>query len=276
MLNAKLVVVGGDAQQKEVRLKQLPTIIGRGRDVNLTLPHPLVSRVHCEIFEKQGYLYVKDLESLNGTYVNNIKIENERILEPNQLLTLGNVTFRAVYQPRGVKVPVAADASDETFRVTNRPTKPDRRPISNISELETERVGLRPSDTDHDDPSDQLKTVHKRRTVHQSDPHTGKPAGPHIKSGDELVDGFDLAEDSKIRIEDEENIPPDKSVSLSALRDLPSDSRQASFAGGIEIGQPPAVVDDPESVRIDLGQEGLSANEFSQSKLDSFVRKLPK
>ena len=98
MLKAKLVVVGGEAKQTEVRLKVLPTIIGRGREATLTLPHPLVSRQHCEIFEENGRLYVKDLSSLNGTYLNNERIEGQQPFDPDQLLTLGNVTFRAVYE----------------------------------------------------------------------------------------------------------------------------------------------------------------------------------
>ncbi len=97
MLDAKLVVVGGDAKAAEVRLK-LPTIIGRGKEAGLTVPHALVSRRHTEIFEQDGGLYVRDLGSLNGTFVNNLRIENDQPLEPNQLLTLGNVTFRAVYE----------------------------------------------------------------------------------------------------------------------------------------------------------------------------------
>jgi len=99
MLKVKLVVVGGDAKSKEVDLR-LPTVIGRGRDVTLTLPHPLVSRRHTELFEKDGRLFVKDLGSLNGTYVNNRRIEAEQRLAPNELLTLGNVTFRAIYDAR--------------------------------------------------------------------------------------------------------------------------------------------------------------------------------
>ncbi len=98
MFSAKLVVVGGDAKKKEVNLK-LPTVIGRGREgVSLTLPHKLVSRKHTELFERDGHLFVKDLGSLNGTFVNNQRIESEQLLRPNELLTLGNVTFRAVYE----------------------------------------------------------------------------------------------------------------------------------------------------------------------------------
>ena len=104
MLEVKLVVVGGDAKSSEVRLK-LPTVIGRGKEAGLTVPHALVSRRHTEVFERDGKLFVRDLGSLNGTFVNNLKIEGETMLGPNQLLTLGNVTFRAVYE-------VSADALD--------------------------------------------------------------------------------------------------------------------------------------------------------------------
>ena len=96
MINAKLVVVGG-AKQTEVNLKKLPVTIGRSNDASITLPHSLVSRQHCEIFEEQGILYVRDLNSLNGTFLNNEKITGSRPLLPDQLLTLGNVTFRAAY-----------------------------------------------------------------------------------------------------------------------------------------------------------------------------------
>lgn len=96
MFKAKLVVVGGEANQTEVELK-LPMLIGRGRDAGLTVPHALVSRRHCEIFDRDGRLVVRDLGSLNGTFINNKRIEGEQLLDPEQLLTLGTVTFRAIY-----------------------------------------------------------------------------------------------------------------------------------------------------------------------------------
>lgn len=98
MLEAKLVVVGGVADRREVHLRSLPLTIGRGKDVSLTLSHQLVSRKHCRIFTENDLLHVEDLNSLNGTYVNNKQIDGIQTLEPGQLLTLGNVTFRAVYK----------------------------------------------------------------------------------------------------------------------------------------------------------------------------------
>ena len=94
-MDAKLVVVGGDAEVREIKLR-LPCILGRGRDAALTLSHPLVSRQHCELFEQDGTLVVRDLGSLNGTYIGSERI-TQASLRPGELLTIGPITFRAVY-----------------------------------------------------------------------------------------------------------------------------------------------------------------------------------
>lgn len=94
-LNARLVVVGGEVKQAEIKLR-LPSTIGRGRGATIMLPHPLVSRQHCELYETDGRLMVRDLGSLNGTFINNERI-SDSALPSGELLTVGAVTFRAVY-----------------------------------------------------------------------------------------------------------------------------------------------------------------------------------
>ncbi len=123
MLKAKLVVVGGDAKSTEVKLKTLPCIIGRGKEATLTLPHPLVSRQHTELFERDGRLWVRDMGSLNGTFLNNKRLESEQPLDPNQLLTLGNVTFRAVYEPLDDQETDLTPLNVGTLRETGKQTE---------------------------------------------------------------------------------------------------------------------------------------------------------
>ena len=96
-MDAKLVVVGGEARVTEIELN-LPLTVGRGRNSGLALPHPLVSRKHCEIYEEEGKIVVNDLGSLNGTFVGDRRINEPTFLMPGELLTIGTVTFRAVYQ----------------------------------------------------------------------------------------------------------------------------------------------------------------------------------
>ena len=99
-MQTRLVVVGGDATPSEVDL-ELPISIGRGWDNGLCLPHPLVSRHHCRLTEQDGAVVVEDLGSLNGTYVGKLRVDGPTPLRPGELLTVGTVTFRAVYVAAG-------------------------------------------------------------------------------------------------------------------------------------------------------------------------------
>jgi pSer/pThr/pTyr-binding forkhead associated (FHA) protein len=124
-LNVKLVVVGGEVKTTEIILK-LPSTIGRGRGTAVVLPHPLVSRNHCELYEADGKLMVRDLGSLNGTFVNNERID-EAPLAPGELLTIGTVTFRAVYHEPGKRdddsrTVSAAKTSEKTVKVNKTAT----------------------------------------------------------------------------------------------------------------------------------------------------------
>jgi pSer/pThr/pTyr-binding forkhead associated (FHA) protein len=140
--NVKLVVVSGEVKTKELSVK-LPSTIGRGRDLAVVLPHPLVSRNHCELYEADGKLMVRDLGSLNGTFVNNERI-TESPLAPGELLTVGTVTFRAVYHADGKpgddsKTMSLPKASDKTVKVNKSgtvPAKPKQQPIIEESDDE--------------------------------------------------------------------------------------------------------------------------------------------
>jgi pSer/pThr/pTyr-binding forkhead associated (FHA) protein len=70
-LNAKLGVVGGDVKTEEFKLR-LPSTVGRGKGTTIMLVHPLVSRKHCELYEAEGQLMVRDLGSLNGTFADGV------------------------------------------------------------------------------------------------------------------------------------------------------------------------------------------------------------
>jgi predicted component of type VI protein secretion system len=140
-LKAKLVVVGGDTKTEEIKLR-LPSTVGRGRGTTIMLAHPLVSRQHCELYEANGQLMVRDLGSLNGTFVNNQRV-SEAPLPPGELLTIGTVTFRAVYEAESEGGPPAesrsqpksankgASSSAETIRATApKPKAPSQTPAA--------------------------------------------------------------------------------------------------------------------------------------------------
>ncbi len=121
-MEARLTIVGGQANKKRVTLK-LPIIIGRSRDADLTIAHPMVSRQHCELFEVQGLVRVRDLGSLNGTFVGDKQI-TEAALRPNDEFTIGPLTFRVDYEYAGEMTVVAPSLPEDRQPVAPPPVVP--------------------------------------------------------------------------------------------------------------------------------------------------------
>jgi predicted component of type VI protein secretion system len=132
-MDVKLVVVGGATLQASEFALKLPTVVGRSRSVDLPLANALVSRKHCEIFEDDGQLMVRDLGSLNGTFVGKSRVEETAAVPAGSLLTIGAITFRADYA--GVNGVAIADA-DEVEAVTNTHIGSDD-PTIDVDELDT-------------------------------------------------------------------------------------------------------------------------------------------
>ena len=94
-MDAKLVLVRKGLKPTVVRLKKLPMTVGRGREADLTIAHPTVSRLHCELYEVDGDLCIRDMGSLNGTFVGESQI-TEASLESGDELIVGSAKFQVV------------------------------------------------------------------------------------------------------------------------------------------------------------------------------------
>jgi pSer/pThr/pTyr-binding forkhead associated (FHA) protein len=73
--------------------------IGRQNDNHIVLDSPRVSRRHAEIFQHGDHVFLKDLNSQNGTLLNGTKIENLDLwlaveLFPNDQVSLGDYIFK--------------------------------------------------------------------------------------------------------------------------------------------------------------------------------------
>ncbi len=242
MINATLVVVGGESENRELKLN-LPTVLGRGRDASVTVQHSLVSRLHCEIFEREGRLYVRDLQSLNGTYINNFKIVDEEPLLPGQLLTLGNMTFRATYEmPEGM---------------TEQDFMPTEMPATNRQKLDTVRAECNTPFS-----GQEITAYPDRADSIEPDQMTTAAVNSSAGSSD-ILDGIEFL------------ATPQKSISISALGNLPGQQPAVSFIGDFQGARPLADAD-TSSIDLDVAESVRKKVEADDSKLGSFVRKLPR
>jgi len=61
-----------DGQSWQIEVVSPIAIIGRHTDADLRFAYPDISRRHCRLVFENGVWRVEDLQSLNGTYVNNV------------------------------------------------------------------------------------------------------------------------------------------------------------------------------------------------------------
>jgi pSer/pThr/pTyr-binding forkhead associated (FHA) protein len=113
---AKLVVLSEGMTGQSYELKVDKTTIGRVDDNTFPIPHASVSSHHCEVLLRGSDIVVKDLNSTNGTFIQNEQVTGEKVLKPGQILRLGQVDIR-------LEVPGAANAKKapvDSTMVVNR------------------------------------------------------------------------------------------------------------------------------------------------------------
>jgi pSer/pThr/pTyr-binding forkhead associated (FHA) protein len=137
MLGELIPCGGGTA----LRLYEPVQIVGRNPACDVTIQSGTVSGRHCELRFAEGAWSVRDLGSKNGTRVNGVRCEQQR-LEPQDRLTLGRVRFLISYSTTGDSAPsddemvlnylMGDDSSapaDKERRPHDRSTKDSSRPV---------------------------------------------------------------------------------------------------------------------------------------------------
>jgi hypothetical protein len=84
-----LHVFTGPNKGESILLGRGPVTIGRATQNLLVLNDDNVSQKHAEVVPKAGGYYVRDLGSRNGTFVNDLRVENEKRLAAGDVVAVG-------------------------------------------------------------------------------------------------------------------------------------------------------------------------------------------
>jgi pSer/pThr/pTyr-binding forkhead associated (FHA) protein len=90
---AKLVILNQGMNGRSHELAVDRTTIGRVEDNTFHIADGSVSSHHCEVHLRGAEILIRDLNSTNGTFINNEKI-SEAVLKPGQTLRLGQVELK--------------------------------------------------------------------------------------------------------------------------------------------------------------------------------------
>ncbi|HEY1663981.1 MAG TPA: FHA domain-containing protein [Verrucomicrobiae bacterium] len=132
---AKLVIHTQSMAGRAHELHADRTTIGRVDDNTFQIVDPSVSSHHCEVLLRGSEILIRDLNSTNGTFINDARI-SESVLKPGQTLRLGQIELKL--EAEGA--PAAAGAPSPLPKKQVDATMVMPRGVS-LSELETSGKG---------------------------------------------------------------------------------------------------------------------------------------
>ena len=132
---------GWSLHAQHSKLKDTPYIIagksimGRSKDCDLAVPYKLLSRHHVEFTVRDGQLYLRDLGSSNGSYVNGHRVAEAR-LQPGDQVSLAKLAFE-------VRGPIVETGLNKTMlrpavNINAELKKPEHQPATNSLLPDTE------------------------------------------------------------------------------------------------------------------------------------------
>ena len=91
----KLIVTSRHGGRRLIDLDRPRMTIGRAPGSDLPVETPLASRVHALLSARSDGVYVSDLDSFNGTFVNGRKIERQ-LLRHRDVIRVGDWDIRYI------------------------------------------------------------------------------------------------------------------------------------------------------------------------------------
>ena len=133
-MEVSLVMFKADGTRRDFPVAKQRIVVGRKPDCDLRIPLSSVSRQHCEIRVDGQQLHVRDLGSSNGTYHNNVRVQ-EAVLSAGDQIVIGPVVFTVVIdgEPEHI-LPVHSDMNSDNGATSSATVASDPAPIREVTQ----------------------------------------------------------------------------------------------------------------------------------------------
>jgi pSer/pThr/pTyr-binding forkhead associated (FHA) protein len=117
-----------------LELNRPEMLLGRLSEADVRVRSPEVSRRHCRFVFAEGQWEVFDLNSLNGVWVNGLRVQHA-VLKSKDILHIGSYDFEVEIGPATLPLPDVAgkSASDSTTNVLPSPSADSAKPHKKAS-----------------------------------------------------------------------------------------------------------------------------------------------
>lgn len=88
------IVAGVDSKIKRLPVENAGILFGRSKDCDIRVLDGFASSRHARVFGDRDGVYLQDLDSRNGTYLNNRRLEGKAELHEGDTFAVGDAIFR--------------------------------------------------------------------------------------------------------------------------------------------------------------------------------------
>ena len=137
----KLQTITGEFTGTEVSIER-DMLVGRHQDADLLIQSADISRRHAAFLLKEKALWVQDLKSSNGTFVNDLRIEHETLLKQGDIVQFASHKFfvlepaveaKPIDLPKHVQLETVTLAATESAPVVSPEAVVDSQPVPSAS-----------------------------------------------------------------------------------------------------------------------------------------------
>jgi pSer/pThr/pTyr-binding forkhead associated (FHA) protein len=201
-----VVMTAGKATGQTIPVTLAQFIIGRDPQCNLRPASPVISKRHCALLTKNGKVTLRDLDSTNGTSVNDKPLKGECILNNGDVLKVGPLAFRVVI---------------ETSTPVNKPTPPPP------------KLAAAPA-SDDDDVAAMLLSLQDDNGTTTNESTAAAPSVPEGSTVMDIVPLGDTKEEKKAEDKKEEPKKEEEAAKTTLKKEAPKpptgDARSAAAA----------------------------------------------
>jgi pSer/pThr/pTyr-binding forkhead associated (FHA) protein len=132
-----LVVSQGPHKGRVIPVSLPQFLVGRDSKCHLRPASQSISKRHCELLNRGEKWFLRDLNSTNGTFVNDEQVTGEREIQDGDILKIGPLEF-------GVSIEVQAEKPTEVEKDTKAPeatSAPAAAPAHDPEVLDEDAVG---------------------------------------------------------------------------------------------------------------------------------------
>ena len=94
MPRLRITILTGPSKGRQHRFDRFPVVIGRSADSSLAVIDDRASRAHLRIRQMPEGLVIEDLQSKNGTYVDEVRVSGPLLLTASKVVRLGQTQLQ--------------------------------------------------------------------------------------------------------------------------------------------------------------------------------------